>query len=272
MKTVIRRLQLISAMFIVITGIGTFGFMALENLTFIEALYFNIVTMATVGYGDIHPTSQASRVFAIFLIFTGGATFLGVIANATELMLLRRESESRRHKLNMVLGVFFSEVGFKVLHLFYTYTWDVTAIREHLLIRENWPPDRFLAAQKLAKTHSLKVDMRLVDLDALKSLLSSKRGFFVSLLENPVLVEQEGFGESLLAMFHLADELDSREMFDGLPESDRKHLGGDINRAYQGLVEQWLIYLRHLKDQYPYLFSLAVRKNPFDPDASPIVR
>jgi voltage-gated potassium channel len=272
MKTVKRRLQIISALFVMIAATGTFGFMALEKLSFVEALYFNIVTMATVGYGDIHPTSQASRLFAILLIFMGGATFLGVIANGTEMMLLRRESESRRHKLNMVLGVFFSEVGFKVLHLFLTFTRDVESIQEHFLIRESWSPGQFLAAQKMARARSLRVEMSRVDLDALRALLSSKRGFFINLLENPVLVEQEGFGESLLAMFHLADELESREDMSKLPESDRKHLGGDINRAYQALVEQWLIYLRHLKDQYPYLFSLAVRKNPFDPDASPIVR
>ena len=97
------------------------------------------------------------------------------------------------------------------------------------------------------------------------------RGFLVSLLENPVLVEQEGFREALLAVFHLADELSCRGQVANLPRSDISHLAGDINRAYQKLVEQWLVYLSHLKNQYPYLFSLAVRRNPFDPEASPVV-
>jgi voltage-gated potassium channel len=271
MRLVKRRLKLISALFLLIVMSATFGFMILEKLSFIEALYFSIVTMSTVGFGDIYPTSQVSRLFTILVIFTGGATFLGLIANATEMMLLKRETETRRNKRNMVLGVFFSEVGFKLLHLFYMYSRDVSAIQEHLLIRENWTPDKFSAAQKVVKTHIPKVDMLLVDLNVLKTLLSSKRGFFVNLLENPVLVEQEGFGEALLAIFHLADELESREDMVDLPESDRKHLRGDINRAYASLLDQWLIYLRHLKDQYPYLFSLAVRKNPFDTNASPIV-
>jgi len=38
------------------------------------------------------------------------------------------------------------------------------------------------------------------------------------------------------------------------------------------LVHQWLDYMKHLKDNYPYLFSLAMRANPFDQDASPIVK
>jgi hypothetical protein len=37
------------------------------------------------------------------------------------------------------------------------------------------------------------------------------------------------------------------------------------------LVTEWLSYMRHLSDSYPYLFSLAMRTNPFDPQASPEV-
>ncbi len=37
------------------------------------------------------------------------------------------------------------------------------------------------------------------------------------------------------------------------------------------LIEQWLNYMRFLKDEYPYLFALAMRTNPFDREASPIV-
>jgi hypothetical protein len=44
-----------------------------------------------------------------------------------------------------------------------------------------------------------------------------------------------------------------------------------MKRTYSQLVVQWLLYMEHLKDDYPYLFSLAVRTNPFDPDASSIV-
>ena len=52
-----------------------------------------------------------------------------------------------------------------------------------------------------------------------------------------------------------------------LPAPDRKHLEIDIRRAYDLLVKEWLRHMQHLKTDYPYLFSLAVRTNPFDPDA-----
>ena len=86
-----------------------------------------------------------------------------------------------------------------------------------------------------------------------------------------MLIEHEDFSEALLAVFHLLDELSSRDKLNPLPDSDIQHLAGDIDRVYKKLVEQWLIYLRHLKGQYPYLFSLAIRKNPFNPEATPIV-
>ena len=38
-------------------------------------------------------------------------------------------------------------------------------------------------------------------------------------------------------------------------------------RAYGRLLGEWLSYIRHLKADYPYLFSFAVRMNPFDPEA-----
>jgi len=47
---------------------------------------------------------------------------------------------------------------------------------------------------------------------------------------------------------------------------------GTSQRVYGLLVPEWLAYMKHLKKNYPYLFSLAMRTNPFDADASVVVR
>jgi hypothetical protein len=49
-------------------------------------------------------------------------------------------------------------------------------------------------------------------------------------------------------------------------------LNVDIKRVYQLLVREWLSHMEHLKSDYPYLFSLAVRTNPFNPEASAEVK
>ena len=89
----------------------------------------------------------------------------------------------------------------------------------------------------------------------------------LNLLENPNLVEYESFTNLLLAILHLTDELANRHYLKKLPESDYNHLSEDVKRVYNQLILQWLDYMRHLKRDYPYLFSLALRINPFDETA-----
>ncbi len=98
-----------------------------------------------------------------------------------------------------------------------------------------------------------------------KNLKKSRR-------ENPNILEHETFTDLLWAVFHLAEELENRVDVKNLSDTDYSHISGDMKRAYILLVSQWLNYMKHLKSAYPYLFSLAVRINPFDPDASPIVK
>lgn len=60
-----------------------------EGWTFLDAAYYTTVTLATVGYGDFHPTTDIGKVGAIVLIFTGVSTALYVI---THLGLLREKT------------------------------------------------------------------------------------------------------------------------------------------------------------------------------------
>ncbi len=77
--------------------------------------------------------------------------------------------------------------------------------------------------------------------------------------------------ELLWAVFHLVEELAAREDLQSLARPAREHLAGDIKRVFVIIVAEWLSYMRHLQKEYPSLFSLAVRTNPFDPRASAAV-
>jgi len=68
-------------------------------------------------------------------------------------------------------------------------------------------------------------------------------------------------------VFHLTEELAAREDLGAMPPADRRHVELDMARAYGRLLAEWLRYVEHLKRQYPYLYSFAVRTNPFDPEA-----
>ena len=113
--------------------------------------------------------------------------------------------------------------------------------------------------------------MTRVDLVLLKGLLLDKRDFLLRLLENPVLLEHQSFTDLLRAVFHLTEELAYRNSVIDLPEADSLHLAGDIKRAYHLIVSEWISYMKYLKNNYPFLFSLAIRTNPFDPTASVVI-
>ncbi len=266
------RLQVLLIVFFTIILLGTVGFMLTENLSIQDAFYFNIVTITTVGYGDIHPTTSAGKFLSIIMIVLGVGTFLGVVANVTEMILNKREKKARLEKLNMVIGTFFSEVGTKLLEEFSTLDQQIEKNSKNLAITNEWSEQDFLHVSGMFYRYDSTLDAQNYDLEYLRSFLLMKRDFLLRLLENPMLLEHESFTDLLRAVFHLTEELAYREDVKQLPATDKTHLTGDIKRSYDLLVQHWLQYMKYLKDRYPYLFSLALRTNPFDKKASPIVR
>jgi len=83
------------------------------------------------------------------------------------------------------------------------------------------------------------------------------------LLENPNILEHEAFTSLLQAVFHLKEELAHRRDLSALPPTDLDHLRVDIKRIYAQILVQWLHYLDHIKDNFPYFFSFQVRVTPF---------
>jgi hypothetical protein len=88
----------------------------------------------------------------------------------------------------------------------------------------------------------------------------------VRLLENPSLLENENFTDMLWAIFHMTEELDARENLENVPDSDLEHMIGDMTRSYSNLFREWLSYMKHLHDNYPFLFSFAMRTSPIEPE------
>ncbi len=189
---------------------------------------------------------------------------VGLVINR---LIALREKREMLDKLNMVIGAFFSEVGTELLDRLAAYDYDFELVCECLLVNAEWTPKDFALAKKSVDDLKRKVDSRLAPLDRLRDFLVGKRVFMLGLLENPNLLEHVHFTDLLWAVFHLTDELAARTSLEDLPYDDHEHLSGDIRRAYVLLLEEWLGYVQHLRSAYPYVFSLAVRRNPFDPDA-----
>lgn len=191
-----------------------------------------------------------------------------VVVLIFEGLLARRENRSILHKLNMVIGGFFSESGTQLLKRLAAFDEDLAGLAPALVFKPDWRPGDFDRARRAAvdRPHHLHASPK--DLVEMRDLLSAQRPFLLGLLENANLLEYEGFSEMLWALTHLSEELLARPGFENLPATDVAHIQTDMARAYGRLLAEWLRYAEHLKTDYPYLFSFAVRTNPFDPDAA----
>ena len=178
-------------------------------------------------------------------------------------LLTVHEKRALHQKLNMVIGVFFSDVGTRLLRDLSVMDADAQHIRGQLNIDGKWTNKDFTAVLAHLNGHHFNIEWNDLEIDKMRAFLIEKRSFLLSLLENPNLLEHQSFTDLLWAVFHLTEELGQRENLSTLPHSDREHLCGDVKRAYKHLVIAWLDYMKHLKHNYPYLFSLAIRTNPF---------
>jgi hypothetical protein len=187
-------------------------------------------------------------------------------------LLSEREKRARLEKMNMVIGVFFSEVGIELLASISRSDPGLDGIRKELMVTGVWTESEFLRVDQRLQDYEYGVDIGRADLRELKRLLVVKVDFLLRLLENPNMLEHESFTELLWAVFHLADELTRRENLERVPDTDLTHLGNDVKRVVALIGRQWVDYMKHMEKRYPYLFHLAVRTNPFDQTASVIVR
>jgi voltage-gated potassium channel len=64
---------------VALLAIGSLGYMLIEGWNFLDALYMTVITLATVGYGEVQSLSPTGRIFTLFLILMGVGYFLYVV-------------------------------------------------------------------------------------------------------------------------------------------------------------------------------------------------
>lgn len=87
-----KEIDQINAMFRVVAtaalavlGIGILFYHVVEKLSLVDSLYFSVITLTTVGYGDITPHTTIGKIFTVFYVLIGIA-IIGAFAN----LMLRR--------------------------------------------------------------------------------------------------------------------------------------------------------------------------------------
>lgn len=76
-----------------VISLGTVTYRLLEGWSWIDCVYFSVITLTTVGYGDITPQTDAGKLFTIFYIIVG----LGMILSFID-TVYRHYSQTTRNK------------------------------------------------------------------------------------------------------------------------------------------------------------------------------
>lgn len=87
--------RLLALTTLAVLGIGTVFYHLVEHFKWVDSYYFSVVTLATVGYGDLTPHTTLGKLFTTFYIFTG----VGIVTTfITYTMRRRAEIRASKHK------------------------------------------------------------------------------------------------------------------------------------------------------------------------------
>jgi len=222
-----------------------------------------IGTSFILYYIDYKLFGTASRIYDNIL---NQIAFLPIyvlfVSMVLEQVLYKKEKQTVISKMNMLVGLFFSEIGIELMKIILCYDKNLSQSGSSLLCTDEIFNGKYKFYIKKIKDYQPDIQTDNEQLISLKLFMEGKSEFLLQLMQNPNLLEHESFTELMLSVFHLLEELNIRDDFKEI--EDHKHLNIDIERAYLGLTREWLSYMKHLREEYPYHYSIKLRQNPFE--------
>lgn len=109
----VRGLQISLLMLVLLVVFGSIGYMFIERMTPVDAFYMTIITITTVGFGEVTPLSVSGRAFTSLLILTGIVTATNALGNAASILLGQHLWQSLRER---------------------RMSTEITALRDHYII------------------------------------------------------------------------------------------------------------------------------------------
>lgn len=177
-----------------------------------------------------------------------------VVTIILEKLIDYRAKKDRIEKINMLVGIFFTEVGGKLMHFIIDSDKDAKNYITNFEDLNN--------IKKCLNEYDYKVDMNNIDLCSIKNILLENNNLFVTLISNENVFQHQIFTDLLMSVVHLRDEIIFMEKDDNL-ELNINHLENDVIRVYKNISIQWISYLEYLNKSYPFLYNNAIRVNPF---------
>jgi voltage-gated potassium channel len=77
-------------------GGATYFYWSVEGWSVIDALYFSVMTMSTIGYGDFTPTTTFSKIFTIIFAVLSIGVFVAVVSKIVTIILAEKKASKAR--------------------------------------------------------------------------------------------------------------------------------------------------------------------------------
>lgn len=92
-KKIITAFRMATIAALLILAIGMVFYHYVQDLSWVDALYFCVVTLTTIGYGDITPVTDVEKLFTVGYIMAG----IGIVATFVNLFVKRAVARRSRH-------------------------------------------------------------------------------------------------------------------------------------------------------------------------------
>lgn len=87
----IPKIYIALTLLIIVIAIGVLGFRFFSNYSWVDALYMTVITLSTVGFGEVQPLDDSAKLFTVFLISTSVAIFAYSVSVITEYIVSKND-------------------------------------------------------------------------------------------------------------------------------------------------------------------------------------
>ena len=173
-----------------------------------------------------------------------------------------QEKQRKIKKINVIISTFFVDTGVNIMMALSGFNENHNEACE-IIKSKDFIDNKGRNVKKVLDTFQYNFYANPDKLEELSTTMDKNKDFLLNLLNNTNLLEHESFTDMLWAVFHVGDELKTRVDLSGLSKAEIDHISEDMRRAYAAMVIEWFSYIIYLKKEYPFLYAIAIRKNPF---------
>ena len=230
---------------IVLICIGTIAMYSIESFTGITAFYWSCVTITTIGYGDVVPTTRLGKVFTIFYALLGCTYMAKSLSSLVKYPLLRRERDNELKLLDQFSGETLESVT-KLSRLF-----DQELFKKYPTLKAD--------KEEINRTEFILLVLYMMDKINEKDIIVILKIFD--------MMDHDGSG----SISKLELEVTMRAQLSAIDRKEKeKLLSGDKSNALTSCVERTLNSLLH-RNPNKTTSDSGVTENPIDNLSKPLL-